>query len=125
MRCESYLLATVSSLAIGAASVVSPASAADLPARMPVKAPVIAQPAPFNWTGFYIGIHGGGAWLKHKQTTFEGNGACNNGGGAVASDCTLDTIFNPGGSFTAWRSTAVGSASSGPSNTSTFKSLIH
>lgn len=90
MRCESYLLATVSSLAIGAASVVSPASAADLPARMPVKAPVIAQPAPFNWTGFYIGIHGGGAWLKHKQTTFEGNGACNNGGGAVASDCTLE-----------------------------------
>jgi len=75
MRGKSYLLATVSSLALFGA--VNVAAAADLPARVPVKAPVVAA-APFNWTGFYIGIAGGGAWLDHKQTTFENNGACDN-----------------------------------------------
>lgn len=77
MRSKSYLLATVSSLALF--GVVSVAAAADLPARgpvMPAKAPVVA--VPFNWTGFYLGVHGGGAWLDHKQTTFENNGACDN-----------------------------------------------
>jgi hypothetical protein len=116
MRCRGYLLATMSSLAIGAASVVAPATAADLPARMPVKAPVIA-PAPFSWTGFYVGIHGGGAWLKHRQTTFENNGACGSNNITIPSDCTLErplvalpaTIFNRDGSFTAWRLTEVGS----------------
>jgi outer membrane immunogenic protein len=73
MRGKSYLLATVSSLALFGA--VQMAAAADLPARAPVKAPV-AVAAPFNWTGFYIGVHGGGAWLDHKQTTFQSNSAC-------------------------------------------------
>jgi outer membrane immunogenic protein len=75
MRCKSLLLATVSSLAIIGA--VNVAAAADLPARapMPVKAPVVA--AAYNWTGFYIGIHGGGAWLDHKQSTSISNGTCN------------------------------------------------
>jgi outer membrane immunogenic protein len=42
------------------------ASAADLPARAPIapKAPVFVAPV-YNWTGFYIGINGGGAWA-HK-----------------------------------------------------------
>ena len=35
-----------------------PASAADLPRGMPYKAPAYA-PA-YNWTGFYLGINGGG-----------------------------------------------------------------
>ena len=67
MRCKSLLLATVSSLAIIGA--VHVAAAADLPARapVPVKAPIVA--AAYNWTGFYIGIHGGGAWLDHNQRT--------------------------------------------------------
>ncbi|MDC7789559.1 outer membrane beta-barrel protein [Rhodoplanes sp. TEM] len=37
------------------------AAAADLPARMPVKAPPVLAPA-FSWTGCYIGGHVGGAW---------------------------------------------------------------
>jgi outer membrane immunogenic protein len=37
-----------------------PAAAADLPRSMPYKAPAYA-PA-YNWTGFYLGINGGGAW---------------------------------------------------------------
>jgi outer membrane immunogenic protein len=38
----------------------APAFAADL--RMPVKAPVVAPAPYFNWSGCYIGVHGGGAW---------------------------------------------------------------
>jgi outer membrane immunogenic protein len=46
------------------------AQAADLPARLPpvVKAPVMVE-APYNWTGFYIGAHGGGVWDKEEATT--------------------------------------------------------
>jgi outer membrane immunogenic protein len=54
MRC--YLLATVSAVALS-----TTAMAADIPARMPVKAPppvVVAQ----SWAGFYIGVHAGAAW---------------------------------------------------------------
>jgi outer membrane immunogenic protein len=39
---------------------LAPALAADLPARTYTKAPPIAPPPP-SWTGFYIGINGGGA----------------------------------------------------------------
>jgi outer membrane immunogenic protein len=43
----------------------APVMAADLPARMPVKAtPVVAAPV-FSWTGCYIGAHGGYGW-GHK-----------------------------------------------------------
>jgi outer membrane immunogenic protein len=43
--------------AIAAFGFVSSASAAD----MPVKAPVMVAPV-YNWTGFYVGINGGGGW---------------------------------------------------------------
>jgi outer membrane immunogenic protein len=39
------------------------AHAADMPAPYyPAPAPVYAAPPPANWTGFYIGANGGGAW---------------------------------------------------------------
>jgi len=44
-----------------------PASAADLPppVRTPVvKAPVVVPPPVYSWSGFYIGVHGGGAWAR-------------------------------------------------------------
>jgi outer membrane immunogenic protein len=50
-------------IAVGAAA---PAVAADLPARAPAtytKAPAIVQAA-YDWSGFYIGINGGGATSK-------------------------------------------------------------
>jgi outer membrane immunogenic protein len=48
-------------LAAATALVSAPALAADL--RMPVKAPAAVAPVPyFNWSGCYIGAHGGGAW---------------------------------------------------------------
>jgi len=58
------ILASVGVLAMFATA----ASAADLPRRqsMPVKAPYIA---PHSWTGFYVGINGGGGW---GTSTFSG-----------------------------------------------------
>jgi outer membrane immunogenic protein len=50
------------------------ANAADLPARpAPPRAPVFVAPV-YNWTGFYIGINGGGAWA-HKCWDIVGVGA--------------------------------------------------
>jgi len=61
--------------AIAALGFVGVASAAD----MPIKAPVMAAPAPaLSWTGFYIGIQGGAAWSKFKineQASFSSNSA--------------------------------------------------
>jgi outer membrane immunogenic protein len=46
-------LGCLAALAIGGV-----AQAADLPAPA-YKAPVVAAPIPYNWTGFYIGGNGG------------------------------------------------------------------
>jgi outer membrane immunogenic protein len=57
------LLATVSFLALSGV-----ASAADLPARMPVKAPppvMVLQ----SWAGPYIGVNGGAVWHRLKADT--------------------------------------------------------
>lgn len=74
---KKLLLASVGLLALGVAS----ASAADLPRReaMPVKAPVYMAPA-YNWTGFYVGINGGGGWGNSEfsaplGTSFDLSGA--------------------------------------------------
>jgi outer membrane immunogenic protein len=55
---KTFLLATVALVALGA---TVPALAADLPARTYTKAPAYAAPL-YNWTGFYIGGHIGGAF---------------------------------------------------------------
>jgi outer membrane immunogenic protein len=53
-------------LLFGAAALMvlaSPVMAADMPARTYTKAPVYTPPqAIYNWTGFYVGGHIGGAW---------------------------------------------------------------
>ncbi|WP_338308084.1 outer membrane protein [Bradyrhizobium sp. TM233] len=43
-------------------ALAAPASAADLAARPYTKAPIAPAAAVYNWTGFYLGIVGGGAW---------------------------------------------------------------
>jgi len=55
-----FLLAGLGALAL--TTMLGSANAADLPRRqaMPTKAPIYA--APYNWTGFYIGLNGGGGW---------------------------------------------------------------
>lgn len=56
----------VAALAFTTALGVSAASAADLGARpYYTKAPVIAA-AVYNWTGFYVGVNGGGGWGRSK-----------------------------------------------------------
>jgi outer membrane immunogenic protein len=59
---RSFLLRTVTAL-----GTVAPASAADLPARTTyAKAPAYVAPI-YNWTGFYIGGHLGGAFAGNNS----------------------------------------------------------
>ena len=62
------------SLLLGAAYVAlaaAPAFAADLPARGPVKAPAMIPPV-FSWTGCYIGVHVGGAFVADSDADTAG-----------------------------------------------------
>jgi outer membrane immunogenic protein len=62
---------------------VTPVMAADLPTRMPVKAPAPAAAYGYNWSGFYVGAHAGGAW-SDECFTFAPNGSsdgCHDGNG--------------------------------------------
>jgi outer membrane immunogenic protein len=65
------ILATCGLAALAAAA---PAYAADLPARMPTKAPVVMESI-YNWTGLYIGAHVGYGWAdKDWNQTFSSFG---------------------------------------------------
>lgn len=55
---KKFLLASAGLLSLGAIS----AQAADIPARMPTKAPAYVSPALYNWTGPYVGLSGGGSF---------------------------------------------------------------
>jgi outer membrane immunogenic protein len=73
---KKFLLGTVALVALGA---TVPALAADLGARAPyTKAPVYAAPI-YNWTGFYIGGHIGGAFSSDNN--FNGLTTGNNSNG--------------------------------------------
>jgi outer membrane immunogenic protein len=54
------LVLAVAALAVSAVS----ASAADLAARPYTKAPAPMIAAAYDWSGFYIGVNGGGAWSR-------------------------------------------------------------
>ena len=54
-----FLLASAAVLALVGA--VGTANAADLPRQVYTKAPPMMAPY-YNWTGFYVGINGGGGW---------------------------------------------------------------
>jgi outer membrane immunogenic protein len=75
---KKFLLATVALVALGA---TAPALAADLAARPYAKAPPMMAPI-YNWTGFYIGGHVGGAF-----------GNDNNFGGLVVGNNNNDARF--------------------------------
>src|ERR1700747_670637 len=63
-------------LLLGMATVMAfaaPAAAADMPARTYAKAPVYTPPqAIYNWTGFYVGGHIGGAWAGDNGLSGDG-----------------------------------------------------
>jgi outer membrane immunogenic protein len=57
-------------LTVAAAVVLAMAGAAQA-ADMPLKAP---PPAPaYSWSGWYVGVNGGGAWSSSESTTFSGS----------------------------------------------------
>jgi len=60
------LLDIAAGIAVSAAAL--PALAADMPSKMPVKAPPIVAPV-YNWTGFYVGAHAGYRWADADLTT--------------------------------------------------------
>jgi outer membrane immunogenic protein len=67
---------------VALAALSGSALAADLPARrgMPVKAPEPVVYA-YNWSGFYIGAHGGGGWSEKCFTFINSDDGCHNGDG--------------------------------------------
>ena len=75
---ESRSLLTI--VATTFAIMTAPASAADL--RRPAPAPVPVVYA-YNWSGFYIGGHIGGAWVDRCLTLATGGEACADGSGFV------------------------------------------
>jgi outer membrane immunogenic protein len=72
--------------------------AADLAVKAPVyKAPPVVV-APFNWTGFYVGINGGTDWFNNDW--FVPNTPINVAGGCIVAGCN----FSVGGhSGSSWR----------------------
>ncbi len=71
--------------AVAALGFVTSAYAADMPAKMAYKAPMAPPPIVWNWTGFYIGINGGGGWGRTVQTDTAGTttGTYNQSGGLI------------------------------------------
>jgi outer membrane immunogenic protein len=76
---KKVLLASVAFAAMSS----SASLAADL--RRPLPPPVvpIAVPLAYNWSGFYIGAHGGGAWGDHCFNNLTVAGGCHDGSGWV------------------------------------------
>jgi outer membrane immunogenic protein len=75
-------------------AIAGPAVAADLPLKAP---PPIVAPA-FSWTGFYVGVNGGGAWGH--------------------SDMSTSTIFDPAGYFATTSPPAINAVGAQHINTS-------
>jgi outer membrane immunogenic protein len=91
---KKVLLASAALVAMFAGS----AMAADMPARAPVlKAP--PPPALYNWTGFYLGINGGGAWGRSSHVTLAPASTTGNfnisgglGGGTVGANWQTGSV---------------------------------
>jgi outer membrane immunogenic protein len=84
---KKVLLTTVGLVALG----IAPALAADLPARTYTKAPAMVAPVS-DWSGFYVGLNGGGA-SSHECLTitnvagnavFPNSEGCHNATGGMA-----------------------------------------
>lgn len=76
---KKFLLASAGILAISAVA----ASAADLPRqRMPARAPVYMPPA-WSWTGFYVGINGGGGFGRSDFSAPYPTGSFDTSGGLI------------------------------------------
>jgi outer membrane immunogenic protein len=83
---KKLLLITTGLVALGSA-----AQAADLAARPYTKAPPMVAAAIYDWSGFYIGVNGGGAWSHNTWdlTSFNGVAATGAEGSHDASGGTI------------------------------------
>jgi outer membrane immunogenic protein len=90
---KKLLLASVGILALGVAS----ASAADLPRReaMPAKAPAYVPPPLYNWTGFYVGINGGGGFGRSDFSAPFASGSFDTSGGLVGGTVGYNWQMDP------------------------------
>jgi outer membrane immunogenic protein len=76
------ILASVSALAT--MTMMGAANAADIARRQPMPMNVPAYYAPYNWTGFYVGINGGGGWGSSEWNSLVGStGSFDVSGGLV------------------------------------------
>jgi outer membrane immunogenic protein len=75
--------------AIATAALSSTAFAADLPARTYTKAPAVMASPVYDWSGFYIGLNGGGGWSRkcwdhnNPDGTFVAPAGCHNANGGI------------------------------------------
>ena len=69
-KMKKFLLGTVALIALGA---TAPALAADLAARPYTKAPAYVPAPIYNWTGFYLGGHVGGAFRGDSNNLLGGS----------------------------------------------------
>jgi outer membrane immunogenic protein len=86
-------------LSLGIAlSGLTTAFASDLPTKKAPPAPAPPPPIPFTWTGFYIGVHIGGAWdSDHWRFTTADSFTHNNasgvfGGGQIGYNYQISSI---------------------------------
>ena len=81
-------LILASAAALATVTMMGTANAADIMRRqpMPMNAPAYYAPyyAPYNWTGFYVGINGGGGWGNSEWSSLVGStGSFDVSGGLV------------------------------------------
>ena len=86
---KNFLLGTVALIALGAAV---PALAADMAPRSYTKAPAYVAAPIYNWTGFYIGGHVGGAFRGNDNNLLGGSNDGTFMGGVQAG---YDMQFSP------------------------------
>jgi outer membrane immunogenic protein len=72
---KTLLLGSFGSIAVAALALAIPAGAADLPPTMFHMAPQSVSAPSYDWTGFYIGGHIGGAWDHRDAEIFSSAGA--------------------------------------------------
>ncbi|MDR3466523.1 MAG: outer membrane beta-barrel protein [Xanthobacteraceae bacterium] len=91
-------------LAFGTAVVTALISTSALAADMAMKAPAAATAPAASWTGFYLGLNGGGAWGDFHSTLglLQNNGSSASGNAALTAAGTTGaspSAFTGGGQF--------------------------
>jgi outer membrane immunogenic protein len=68
---------------VAVATLMGAANAADMPRRTAMPTKAVQYNAPYNWTGAYIGINGGGGWGRTNFSAPAPSGDFNTSGGLI------------------------------------------